>query len=45
MGARVQVPNNEVDRIWVIVFVVHVLGKYMNIGYVDPKPCNSGYKG
>ena len=33
---RVQVPNNKILRIWVIVIVVQVLGKYMTIGYLDP---------
>ena len=33
---RVQVPNIQVLRIWAVVIVVKVLGKYMIIGYSDP---------
>ena len=33
---RVHVPNTKVLRIWVIVIVVQVLGKYRIIGYLDP---------
>ena len=33
---RVHVPHNWVLRIWVIVIIVQVWGKYMIIGYLDP---------
>ena len=33
---RVHVPNNWVLRVWAIVIVVQVLGKYMIIRYLDP---------
>ena len=33
---RVHVPNIWVLRVLVIVIIVQVLGKYMNIGYLDP---------
>ena len=32
----VQVSNNWVLWVWVIVIAVQVLGKYMNIRYLDP---------
>ena len=31
------VPNNWVLGLWVIVIIVVVLGKYMNIRYLDPQ--------
>ena len=37
---RVQVPNYWVLGFWVIVIIVQVLGKYMNIGYLDPQGCS-----
>ena len=40
---RVQVPNNEVLGIGVIVMIVQVLGKYMIIRYLDPKPLTTLY--
>ena len=36
LSLRVHVPNNWVLRIWVIVIIVLVLGKYMIIWYLDP---------
>ena len=33
---RVRVPNNWVLRIWVIVFLVQLWGRYMIIEYLDP---------
>ena len=33
---RVQVPNNQVLRYWVIAIIVQALGKYMIIRYLDP---------
>ena len=33
---RVRVPNNLVLGLWVIISIVDVLGKYMNIRYLDP---------
>ena len=32
----VQVPSNWVLSFGVMVILVHVLGKYMTIGYLDP---------
>ena len=36
LGFRVHVLNNWVLRVWVIVMMVQVLGKYMIIGYLAP---------
>ena len=36
VARRVQVPNNLVLGFWVIVTIVHVLGKYLIIGYLGP---------
>ena len=38
ISPRVHVPNNLVLGFWVIVIIVQVLGKYMIIRYLDPKP-------
>ena len=36
LGFRGHVPNDWVLRVLVIVFIEQVLGKYMNIRYLDP---------
>ena len=43
---RVHVLNNWVLRVWVIVIVVQILGKYMDIRYLNPQGYIIGmYKG
>ena len=37
LGFRVQVLNTWVVGIWVVVIIMQLLGKYMNIRYLDPK--------
>ena len=36
LGFRVQASNNWVLGAWLIIVVVQVLGRYMNIRYLDP---------
>ena len=33
---RVHVPNNLVLGLWVMMIIIEVLGKYVNIRYLDP---------
>ena len=36
VAQRVQVPNNQVDGIWLTIIIAQVFGKYMIIRYPDP---------